>query len=90
MQDREFIAQMAQFSSLEQMTNMADQFRQLGGILQSSQAMGVLGRTVDVTLGGRTITGRVEEVTGGEFPQVLINGNYYDYNNVQRVRADEE
>ncbi|MFP4375878.1 MAG: flagellar hook assembly protein FlgD [Spirochaetales bacterium] len=90
MQDREFIAQMAQFSSLEQMTNMADQFKQLGGILQSSQAMGLLGRTVDITLGGRLITGEVTEVTGGEFPQVQVNGNYYDYENVQRVRVDEE
>jgi flagellar basal-body rod modification protein FlgD len=89
MQDREFIAQMAQFSTLEQMTNMTGEFQKLGALLQSGQAMSVLGKTVDVVLGDAIITGRVQEVSGGEYPQVLVNGAYYDYSNVQRVHADE-
>ena len=43
MEDREFIAQMAQFSTLEQMTNLSSEFEKLGGLLQSGQAMSVLG-----------------------------------------------
>ncbi len=88
MQDRDFIAQMAQFSTLEQMTNMSGEFQKLGALLQSGQAVSVLGKNVDVVLGNSTVTGRVQEVSGGEYPQVLVNGSYYDYANVQRVHAD--
>src|SRR6056297_1616132 len=86
--DRDFIAQMAQFSTLEQMTNMSGEFEKLGALLQSGQAVSVLGKNVDVVLGNSIITGRVQEVSGGEYPQVLVNGSYYDYSNVQRVHAD--
>lgn len=90
MEDREFIAQMAQFSTLEQMTNLSSEFERLAGLLQSGQAVSVLGKTVDIVLGNSTVTGKVEEVTGGEYPQVLVNGFYYDYASVQAVRTDEE
>jgi flagellar basal-body rod modification protein FlgD len=89
MEDREFIAQMAQFSTLEQMTNLSSEFEKLGGLLQSGQAMSVLGKTVDIILGAATVTGQVDEVTGGDYPQVLVNGFYYDFGNVQRVRQNE-
>ena len=88
MKDREFIAQMAQFSTLEQMTNLSTEFERLGALLQGGQAVSVLGKTVDVALGNGTVTGTVEEVTGGEYPQVLVNGQYYDYGNVQRIRVE--
>ena len=90
MKDREFIAQMAQFSTLEQMTNMSDEFRQLGALLQSGQAVSLLGKNVDINLGASTISGVVQEVTGGDYPQVLVDGRYYDYSAVQRVRAEQE
>jgi flagellar basal-body rod modification protein FlgD len=92
MDDREFIAQMAQFSTLEQMTNMSSEMERLGGILQSGQAVSLLGRVVDVAVGDSVVTGVVEEITGGEYPQVLVNNVYYDYADVARVRgqADEE
>lgn len=90
MEDREFIAQMAQFSTLEQMTNLSSEFEQLAGLLQSGQAVSLLGKTVDIVLGTSTVTGPVDEVTGGQYPQVLVNGHYYDYDNVQRVRTGQE
>ncbi|MFW6232159.1 MAG: flagellar hook assembly protein FlgD [Spirochaetota bacterium] len=90
MQDREFIAQMAQFSTLEQMTNMSGEFRQLGALLQSGQAVSLRGKNVDINLGASTTSGVVQEVTGGEYPQVLVDGRYYDYSAVQRVRAEQE
>lgn len=37
MEDKEFIAQMAQFSSLEQMTNMANAFEKFAGVQQQNQ-----------------------------------------------------
>ncbi|MFP4509581.1 MAG: flagellar hook assembly protein FlgD [Spirochaetaceae bacterium] len=86
MEDREFIAQMAQFSSLEQVTNMSEEFRRLSGLLSGSQAVGLIGRTVEVNSGDDVIEGRVSEVTRGNDPQVLVDGRYFDYNDVIRVR----
>jgi flagellar basal-body rod modification protein FlgD len=86
MQDREFIAQMAQFSTLEQMTNMSGEFEQLSRLLQGSQAVELLGRTVTVASGDATLTGRVEEVTGGEYPQLRIGDLFYDYQSVTSIR----
>lgn len=86
MKDREFIAQMAQFSTLEQMTNMNNDFGRLAGILSTTQALGLLGKTVEVLNGDRNIEGVVEEVIGREFPQVLVNGKYYDFDLIERVK----
>ena len=47
MEDREFIAQMAQFSSLEQMTNMNREFKSLLRSSQSSEAYKLLGKQID-------------------------------------------
>ncbi len=85
MEDKEFIAQMAQFSSLEQMTNMNQEFTKVAERLSSSQAFSVLGKNVELQSGGRTIQGTVDAVTGGEFPQLLVNGSYYDFSTVQSV-----
>src|SRR5574344_2855174 len=48
MEDTQFIAQMAQFSSLEQMTNMSGSFSKLASLLGSSEAAGSVGRHVDI------------------------------------------
>ncbi|MBF9016157.1 MULTISPECIES: flagellar hook assembly protein FlgD [unclassified Oceanispirochaeta] len=85
MEDKEFIAQMAQFSSLEQMTNMNQQFTNVAERLNSSQAFNVLGQDVELMSGGQAVKGTVEAVTGGEYPQLLIDGNYYDFDTLQTV-----
>ena len=46
MQDKEFIAQMAQFSSLEQMTSMASDFAKLASLISGQEASGVVGKSV--------------------------------------------
>ncbi len=89
MEDKEFIAQMAQFSSLEQMNNMSNSMQKLGSMIASGQAMGTLGRVVDISTGTETVSGRVEAVTGGDYPQVLVGGTYYDYGQIQSVRQGE-
>jgi flagellar basal-body rod modification protein FlgD len=85
MEDKEFIAQMAQFSSLEQMTNMAQDFARLSGLLSSGEAAGALGKNVELVDGDRTVTGVVKAVTRGAAPQVQVNGQYYAWDLVSKV-----
>jgi flagellar basal-body rod modification protein FlgD len=88
MDDKEFIAQMAQFSSLEQITNMNDNLSKVAGLIAKSQAVGLLGSAVDVVSGGQVVSGVVEAVTAGDLPQILVNGQYYDYSQVQKIKRD--
>lgn len=85
MQDKEFIAQMAQFSSLEQMTNMASSFGKLSSVLNSSEAQSLLGRNVEVLDGDKAIYGKVSQVVRGEFPLVMVDGSFYDLEQVSKV-----
>lgn len=85
--DKEFVAQMAQFSSLEQMTNMSDSMNRVSDLIARSQAVSLLGSVVDVSDGSSTVSGVVDAVTGGDFPQLLVNGNYYDYAAVQKIKT---
>jgi flagellar basal-body rod modification protein FlgD len=91
MQDKEFIAQMAQFSSLEQMTNVSAEISKVAALLTKGQAVSLLGRMVEVVSGSQVVEGTVDEVSGGDYPQILVNGLFYDASQVQRVRrADTE
>ena len=85
MQDKEFIAQMAQFSSLEQMTSMAADFAKLTNMLTGSEASSALGRNVELIDGDRLVQGTVKAITRGEVPQILVNGAYYNWAQVQKV-----
>jgi len=83
--DKEFIAQMASFSSLEQITNMSQGFQRLSGLLASSEAAQVLGKTVQITDGDAKVTGVVDRVVRGDSPLVGVNGKYYDFAQVETV-----
>lgn len=85
MENTEFIAQMAQFSSLEQMTNMATSFTKLSNVLASSEASSALGKTVELDLNGETIKGVVEATTRGTNPQIQVNGNLFNMEQVRKV-----
>ncbi len=88
MENTEFIAQMAQFSSLEQMTNMSSGFSQLANMLNSNEAINTVGRTVDISVGDNIITGTVEATTRGDHPMVIVNGSTYSMDQVQRIYAN--
>jgi flagellar basal-body rod modification protein FlgD len=85
MQDREFVAQMAQFSTLEQMTQMSSDFSKLASMMAGGEASGALGRTVEIVDGDSVVQGSVRAVTRGDSPQVLVNGVYYNWAQVQKV-----
>ena len=79
---------MAQFSTLEQMINMGEEMSRVSSLVAKSQAYALLGKTVTVSSGDRALTGRVDEVRGNEYPQILVNGRYYDFADVEAV-ADQ-
>jgi flagellar basal-body rod modification protein FlgD len=85
MEDKEFIAQMAQFSSLEQMTSMAGDFAKLTRMITGSEAASALGRSVEISDGETSIQGSVKAVSRGQVPEILVNGSYYPWDKVTRI-----
>jgi flagellar basal-body rod modification protein FlgD len=85
MEDKEFIAQMAQFSSLEQMTSMAQDFSRLASMISGQESSSSLGKNVEIVEGDRVIQGTVKAITRGGDPEVMVNGNYYAWANVAKV-----
>ncbi|GHV35429.1 flagellar hook assembly protein FlgD [Spirochaetia bacterium] len=85
MEDKEFIGQMAQFSTLEQMTGMASDFSKLANLLRGGEATSALGRPVEIIEGEKVVQGTVRAVTRGATPEVLVNGAYYQWDQVSRV-----
>ena len=88
MEDTQFISQMAQFSSLEQMTNMSSSFAKMAAFINSSEAAATLGKTVELDIGDTSVQGVVEGATRGENPQILVNGMYYSMDKIKAVYAD--
>jgi len=66
--DQEFIAQMAQFSSLELLQNLAQQ-------AEASQALSLVGTEITVSSGDKYITGVVEKVMFSNGQPLLMIGN---------------
>jgi flagellar basal-body rod modification protein FlgD len=66
--DKDNIAQMAQFSSLEQITNLATATQKLADSMQTTQTLGLIGHTVSYKAADGTLaTGTVSavDVAGG-------------------------
>ena len=89
MDDKQFIAQMAQFSSLEQMTNLGQEFAKISGMVSRGNALNLLGKQVEILAGQQRVSGTVEAVSGTENPQVKVNGRFYDYSVVETVNIKE-
>ena len=88
MEDKEFIAQMAQFSSLEQMSNIAADFAKMARLLQTTEASAALGKAVEINLEDETIQGIVRAITRDETPQILVDGKFYDWERVIAIYED--
>jgi flagellar basal-body rod modification protein FlgD len=59
MDNQQFMAQMAQFASLEQTRTMNDNIETLLMIQSATQSVGLLGRTVEVSTDSGTVVGSV-------------------------------
>ncbi len=91
MEDREFIAQMAQFSSLEQMQNLNTTMHNLMESQQKltslSQATSMLGKSVEIlSEEGENLFGKV---TGVQFesgwPLIVVDGKLFDFTEVVSI-----
>ena len=71
------------------MTNVTNEITKVAALLAKSQAVSLLGRTVEIVAGTQLVEGTVEEVSGGDYPQILVNGLFYDASQVQAVRRAE-
>ena len=90
MKDTEFIAQMAQFSQLEQMTNLAKDMKALALSGQLSQGASLIGKNVTYLPEGAPapVSGTVESlrVSGdGRQMSLVVNGVDVDISRVQTV-----
>lgn len=89
MEDTQFIAQMAQFSSLEQMTNMSTGLTKMSTLLTSSEATASIGKHVEIENGEAIISGTISAASIGEFPQVKVNGEWFNWSLIKTVYAQD-
>lgn len=91
LEDKEFIAQLAQFSSLEQMQNMNEN---LGTFLEMGllyQAGTLVGREVDVQHEEEEISGVISEVRfTSSGPELIIDGEEYPLKSIIAVHGVKE
>lgn len=66
MEDKEFISQMAQFSSLEQMNNMNQNFNKLMDVQKVNQNSALIGKTIEKELVGEETT----QIISGEVTKI--------------------
>lgn len=59
MDNKDFLAQLAQFTSLEQTSQLNDKIGNLLSLQSVSQSIGILGKTVDVQADTEVVTGQV-------------------------------
>ena len=86
--DGSFIAQMAQFSSLEQSKSMEADISQLRSQQEVLQADALLGRSVVVQTGKDTTTAGVVsavQIDEAGTPLIVINGQGYDLSAVRSI-----
>lgn len=73
MDNQAFMAQMAQFTSLQQTQQLNDRMDALLSTQASLQSVGLIGKTVDVSTGSGTLSGVVSSLNlSGTNPEVVI------------------
>ncbi len=89
--DTEFIAQVAQFSSLEQTRAMQAELSGMRAEQQVQQAAGLIGRTVTVRgEGGQIVSGPVSGLNlETDAPRLVVNGTPYGLETVLSVSAPQ-
>lgn len=84
--DTEYIAQLAQFNSLEQMQNLNDKFDKMLKWSQMTQASSLIGKEVNGVTQDGTVTGAVKEVcyVEGE-PRLVVGTQQLKLSEIARI-----
>ena len=87
MKDTEFISQMANIASLEQMQQFSKGFESFANSHKDMVAQAYLGRVVEIESGGEQLSGTVHSVerTDDGKISVLVNDKAYDPNHIVKV-----
>ncbi|MDK2927478.1 MAG: flagellar basal-body rod modification protein FlgD [Bacillota bacterium] len=91
--EKDFIAQLAQFGTLEGVNNLSDEIKKLSDLFQTQllqnagrEAVGLIGRRVTVTTENGSVTDVVTGVRWVDgWPQVVVGGEGYDLAQVEEV-----
>ncbi len=88
MDNTEMLAQEAQFTTLEQMENLADSFSKFSAAYQANS---FLGQTVEVTVDGKSTTGKVDYVdfSDASGASLSIGGKSYPLSSVTKIYPSE-
>ncbi|RKX28622.1 MAG: flagellar hook assembly protein FlgD [Verrucomicrobia bacterium] len=90
MEDTDFIAQMANFSSLEIQNSMAASLSSLSSSQQLSAAQMILGKQVDILdpVDGK-VSGQVSAVwIDGNKTMLTVKGQNYDFDSISRIEMN--
>ncbi len=87
MEDKEFIAQMAQFSSLEQMQNMNENMEKYLNAKTLTEGAALIGKTVEQNCENEIISGKVKKVifADGNTYALLANGSKLNTDNITAI-----
>lgn len=93
--DREFIAQLAQFSTLEQTTNLGISMENLAGFQQMSQAANLIDREVEALVPATEEGGEAQVVKGlvtetrmsGSSVKLMVEGTEIDFKDITHIRT---
>jgi flagellar basal-body rod modification protein FlgD len=73
MDNQQFMAQMAQFTSLEQTQQLNQKMATLISNQAALQSVGLIGRTVDINTGSTSLTGTVASLSlSGDSPSITV------------------
>ena len=82
----DYMAQMIQFSTMEQLKDLTETLNTTMLITQQQQALAMIGKTVTVTGEASIVTGVVDKVKfSNGFATLMIGGKDYYLNNVQSI-----
>ena len=89
MDDSQYLAQMAQFTSLQQVSTLSNTISLMRSDQQNLAATNYLGRVVTMSNGNSaTVTGTVTDVnTSGSSPTLQVNGTYYPLGSLLSVSS---
>ena len=92
MKDTEFISQMANIASLEQMQQFSKGFEMFASSHKDMVAQAYLGRAVEIKSGSEELSGIVNAVERSEDGKisVLVNNKAYDPNEIVKVSLPSE